>query len=161
MSDLTAAAVCIRARDTGGVNLAFQMPLYPILDDRDTESSRDNHGRVWNTRKNHFAWRCYLRGQDRTNLSPDAAPARLTDFSGLPPADSFVGKGEPFYAETVRYIERLRACGVPAEVDVYPSDMHAFDILRPEELLSREAVRRFHERFAYAQAHFFAPQKDR
>ena len=84
MSDLTAAAVCIRARDTGGVNLAFQMPLYPMLDDRDTESSRDNHGRVWNTRKNHFAWRCYLRGQDRTNLSPDAAPARLTDFSRLP-----------------------------------------------------------------------------
>ena len=93
MSDLTAAAVCIRARDTGGVNLAFQMPLYPMLDDRDTESSRDNHGRVWNTRKNHFAWRCYLRGQDRTNLSPDAAPARLTDFSRLPPAYSFVGKG--------------------------------------------------------------------
>ena len=55
MSDLTAAAVCIRARDTGAVNLAFQMPLYPMLDDRDTESSRDNHGRVWNTRKNHFA----------------------------------------------------------------------------------------------------------
>ena len=161
MSDLTAAAVCIRARDTGGVNLAFQMPLYPMLDDRDTESSRDNHGRVWNTRKNHFAWRCYLRGQDRTNLSPYAAPARLTDFSGLPPADSFVGKGEPFYAETVRYIERLRACGVPAEVDVYPSDMHAFDMLQPEEPLRREAVRRFHERFAYAQAHFFAPQKDR
>lgn len=161
MSILTAAAVCIRARDTGAVNLAFQMPLYPMLDDRDTESSRDNHGRVWNTRKNHFAWRCYLRGQDRTNLSPYVAPARLTDFSRLPLAYSFVGKGEPFYAETVRYIERLRACGVPAEVDVYPSDMHAFDILRPEEPLSREAVRRFHERFAYAQAHFFAPQKDR
>ena len=96
-----------------------------------------------------------------TRFSPYAAPARLTDFSRLPPAYSFVGKGEPFYAETVRYIERLRACGVPAEVDVYPSDMHAFDILRPEEPLSREAVRRFHERFAYAQAHFFAPQKDR
>ena len=41
------AAVCIRARDTGEVNVAFQMPLYPMLDDRDTETSRDNHGRVW------------------------------------------------------------------------------------------------------------------
>ena len=49
------AAVCVRARDTGEVNVAFQMPLYPMLDDRDTESSRDNHGRVWNTWKNHFA----------------------------------------------------------------------------------------------------------
>ena len=32
------AAVCIRARDTGEVNVAFQMPLYPMLDDRDTET---------------------------------------------------------------------------------------------------------------------------
>ena len=51
------AAVCIRARDEGTVNVAFQMPLYPMLDDRDTETSRDNHGRVWNTRRNHLAWR--------------------------------------------------------------------------------------------------------
>lgn len=40
------AAVCIRARDEGKVSVAFQMPLYPMLDDRDTESSRDNRGRV-------------------------------------------------------------------------------------------------------------------
>ena len=59
------AAVCIKARDTGAVHVAFQMPLYPMLDDRDTESSRDNHGRVWNTRKNHLVWSCYLRGQNR------------------------------------------------------------------------------------------------
>lgn len=36
-------------------------------------------------------------------LSPPAAPARLEDFSGMPPAYSFVGDGEPFYAETVHY----------------------------------------------------------
>lgn len=74
------AAVCIRARDTGEVNVAFQMPLYPMLDDRDTETSRENYGRVWNTRRNHLAWRLYLRGTDRAQLSPYAAPARLTDF---------------------------------------------------------------------------------
>ena len=50
------AAVCLRARDEGTVRVAFQMPLYPMLDDRDTESSRDNHGKVWNTRRNHLAW---------------------------------------------------------------------------------------------------------
>ena len=154
------AAVCIRARDTGAVNIAFQMPLYPMLDDRDTESSRNNHGRVWNTRRNHLAWRCYLRGQDCEHLSPYAAPARLADFSGLPPAYTFVGDGEPFYAETIRYIERLRACGIPAELDVYHSDMHAFDMMRPEAPMSREAARRFLERFAYAQAHYFAPQAE-
>lgn len=74
------AALCIKARDTGVVNVAFQMPLYPMLDDRDTETSRDNHGKVWNTRRNHFGWHCYLRGQKLDGLSPYAAPARLTDF---------------------------------------------------------------------------------
>ena len=78
------AAVCIRARDEGTVNVAFQMPLYPMLDDRDTETSRDNHGRVWNTRRNHLAWRLYLRGRDRADLPPYAAPARLTASRSTP-----------------------------------------------------------------------------
>ena len=152
------AAVCIRTRDEGAVNVAFQMPLYPMLDDRDTASSRDNHGRVWNTRRNHLAWRLYLRGTDRASLSPYAAPARLTDFSGLPPAYSFVGDGEPFYAETVRYFEQLRAAGIPAELDVYHTDLHAFDMLEPSAALSGEAAGKFHAHFAAAQTRFFAPQ---
>ena len=134
------AAVCIRARDEGKVSVAFQMPLYPMLDDRDTESSRDNRGRVWNTRRNHFAWRLYLRGTDRAQLSPYAAPARLTDFSHLPPAYSVVG--------------------VPAELDVYHSDMHAFDMMRPDDVLSIQAAEAFNTRFADAQARFFAPQHE-
>ena len=153
------AAVCLRARDEGTVNIAFQMPLYPMLDDRDTETSRDNHGKVWNTRRNHFGWRCYLRGQKRDGLSPYAAPARLTDFSGLPPAYTFVGDGEPFYAETVQYVENLKKSGIPASVDVYHSDMHAFDMIQPDTPLSQKAARRFNEQFAYAQAHYFAAQR--
>ena len=153
------AAVCIRARDTGEVNVAFQMPLYPMLDDRDTETSRDNHGRVWNTWKNHFGWRCYLRGTDRETLPPYAAPARVENMEGLPPAYTFVSTGEPFYAETLEYIRRLKDCGIPASADVYETDMHAFDMMRPKDALSIEAARRFNESFAYAQAHYFAPQK--
>ena len=153
------AAVCIRARDTGDVNVAYQMPLYPMLDDRDTESSRDNRGRVWNTPKNHLAWRLYLRGADRARLPPYAAPARLRDFSRLPPAYTFVGDGEPFYAETVRYFARLREAGVAAEIDVYPTDMHAFDMMRPDDALSAAAAAAFERRFAYALTHYFAAQK--
>ena len=153
------AAVCIRARGTGEVNIAFQMPLYPMLDDRDTESSRDNHGRVWNTWKNHFAWRCYLLGQNRKNLSPCAAPARLMPFEGLPPAYTFVGDGEPFYCETLRYVEKLQAAGVPARADVYHTNMHAFDMMRPQEPMSREAAKRFLEEFEYAKEHYFAAQQ--
>lgn len=36
------AALTLYARDRGEVNIAFQMPLYPMLDDRPTETSKNN-----------------------------------------------------------------------------------------------------------------------
>ena len=153
------AALCMMARDRGEVAVAFQMPLYPMLDNFDTESSRDNHGRIWNTRRNHQAWWVYLRGDAHKAVSPYAAGARQTDYRNLPPAYTFVGDGEPFYAETLTYVENLRKAGVPAEVDVYHTDMHAFDMMKSEEETSRAAIERFREECRYAVEHYFAPQK--
>ena len=150
-----AAAVCMMARDRGDVKIAYQMPLYPMLSNIDTDSSRDNHGRVWNTRRNHIGWRFYLRGAAKEKVPAYASPAQQENYSGLPPAYTFVGDGEPFYTETLQYIENLKAAGVPAEADVYHSDVHAFDLLHPEDELSREAVQRFNEHFEYALTHYF------
>lgn len=138
------ASLCLMARDRGQVSVAFQMPLYPMLDNLDTWSSCDNHARVWNTRRNHQAWRLYLR-QDAcsADVSPYAAAARATDLTGLPPAYTFVGTEEPFYAETLAYVEALRAAGVPAKVDVYEGMWHAFDMLEPELPESQLARERF------------------
>ena len=141
-----AAALCMLAHDRGTVKIAYQFPLYPMLSNLDTESSKDNHGRVWNTKRNHFGWRMYLRGSAKKIVSPYASPIYRKDFSGLPPAYTFVGNGEPFYAETLEYIRKLREAGVEAEADVYPSDMHAFDMLDPESEVSRRAIRTFEER---------------
>ena len=140
------AALCMLARDRGTVKIAYQFPLYPMLSNRDTESSRDNHGRVWNTRRNHLGWRFYLRGNAKKRVSPYASPIHQKDFSNLPSAYTFVGSGEPFYAETLAYIQKLTEAGVEAEVDVYPSDCHAFDILDPESEVSRQAIRTFEEK---------------
>ena len=151
------AAVCLMARDRKSVvNIAFQMPLYPMLDDQDTESSRNNHGKVWNTRKNHLAWKLYLHGTPKAQVSPYAAPARAKDFSGLSPAYTFVGDGEPFYAETLQYIENLKRAGIPADVDVYHTDIHAFDMMQPELEISKIAAEKFNQAFAYAKEHYFA-----
>ena len=144
------AAVCMMARDRG-VHVAYQFPLYPMLSNLDTESSRDNHGRIWNTRRNHLGWRLYLRGDaKKETVSPYASPSRQTDYSGLPPCYTFVGEGEPFYAETLQYVEDLRRAGVPAEVDVYPTNVHAFDMLYPEEAVSLQAISAFERHFQEA-----------
>lgn len=150
------AAVCMMARDKKEVNVAFQMPLYPMIDNFDTESSKDNHGKVWNTRRNHMAWRMYLRKKAHDNVSPYAAPSRQTDFSNLPPAYTFVGDGEPFYVETLSYIENLNKAGIYAECDVYETNRHAFDMTRPEWEISKTAVEKFNSQFEYAMRRFFA-----
>jgi len=150
------AALCMYARDKGSVNIAYQMPLYPMLDDRDTESSKDNHAPIWNTKRNHAAWKLYLKGL--SEISPYAAPARQTDYSNLPPAYTFVGDIEPFYCETLTYIENLKAAGVEASVDVYPNWFHAYDMFFLFKAMAKQAIAKFEEQFCYAAEHYFAPQ---
>lgn len=155
------AALCMLARDRRTVNIAFQMPLYPMLDDRDTDSSRDNHAHNWNTKRNHKAWKRYLRDAYGTEIvSPYAAPARCTDYRGLPPCYTYVGDIEPFRDETVNYVKNLQDAGIRAEVDIYPNWFHAYDILVPAAKESREAIARFEEKVAYAVSNDFAPQAD-
>lgn len=143
------AALCMLARDRGEVKIAFQMPLYPMLDDRDTESSRDNHAPVWNTKRNHAAWKMYLKGL-KGEPPPYAAPARQTDYSGLPPAYTYVGDIEPFYCETLAYIENLKKAGIDAHVDVYPGWFHAYDLYFPFTKTGKRAIQAFEEQFCKA-----------
>ena len=150
------AALCMYARDKNSVKIAFQMPLYPMLDDRDTDSSRDNHTPIWNTKRNHAAWKLYLKGLQ--DVPPYAAPARQTDYSDLPPAYTYVGDIEPFYCETLTYIENLRAAGIPADVDVYPDWFHSYDLYFPLKSISRAAIAKFEQRFCYAVKHYTAEQ---
>lgn len=82
-----AAALCIYARDKNINNIAFQMPLYPMLDDRVTETSKCNNAPVWDTKANKSAWRIYLGDRVMNNyVSPYAAPARNENYLNLPPA---------------------------------------------------------------------------
>lgn len=152
------AALCMYEKDCGGVQIAFQMPLYPMIDNEDTETSRDNHAPVWNTKRNHAGWKRYLRNLSDREIPCYAAAARRKDYTGLPPAYTFVCTAEPFYAETMRFVENMRAAGVKADIDVYPGLFHAFDLLLPWRKVSRRAARRFEAQFAYAQNHCFAAQ---
>ena len=155
------AALCMYARDKGEINIAYQMPLYPMIDNLDTESSKDNHAPVWNTKYNHMGWKAYLGElyEQRENVPPYAAAARQTDYSNLPPAYTFVGDIEPFYCETLAYIDNLQKAGIEASVDIYPNCFHAFDMLLPFRKVSKQAAQKFEEKYLYACEHYFAEQK--
>lgn len=154
------AALTIYARDKGEVALAFQMPLYPMLDDRMiTKSSQDNDAPVWNTKSNENAWRLYLRELYQAPEVPAyAAPGRLADFTGLPPAATYIGTLEPFHDETVAYMENLKAAGIPADYREFAGCYHAFDIMASKSAPAKEAAAFLNERLEYAIRHYFADQ---
>lgn len=154
------ASLCMYARDKKEVNIAFQMPLYPMLDNLDTESSRDNNAPVWNTKKNHQAWKMYLGELYGKEVPPYAAAARQTDYSNLPPAYTFVGDIEPFYCETLTFIENLKKAGVEAKVDVYEDCFHAFDMYLPLSEKTKKAIAEFEKNYLYAAENYFAKQNE-
>lgn len=85
-----------------------------------------------------------------------AAAARQTDYGKLPPAYTFVCTGEPFYCETLAFVENLRAAGVEAGLDVYEGLYHAFDMLQPGKDVSKTAIGRFEATFDEARKKYFA-----
>ena len=144
-----AASVCLMARDRG-IHVDYQFPLYPMISNVDTDSSRNNHGKIWNTRRNHFGWRLYLRTQAKKQVSPYAAPAWEKNYHHLPPCYTFVGDGEPFYDETLEYVRHLKEAGIDAQADVYHTDVHAFDMLFPDREPGPDAIETFEKHFEQA-----------
>lgn len=135
------AALTIRARDEESVRIAYQMPLYPMIDDRmTTPSSQDNDAPNWNTKSNENGWRLYLADLFGTDKVPVyAAPARLRDFHGLPPACTYVGSLDPFLDETRQYVENLRSAGVPVSFRIFDGCFHGFDIVAPQSQVAKQA----------------------
>ncbi len=130
-----AAATAIVARDRGGPELAFQMLLYPMLDDRCcTPSCReiDDIG-VFDGWASEEGWRALLGQRWATDaVESAAAPARSTDLSGLPPAWIDVGELDSLRDETIAYALALMQAGVATDLHVYPAVFHAWEVFVPD-----------------------------
>ncbi len=139
-----AAATVLLARDRGTPNLAFQLLICPMLDDRNiTPSSHEiTDVGVWDRDMNISGWTALLgdkRGTDE--VSPYAAPARASDLTVLPPTFIDVGALEVFRDEDADYALRLMRAGVPTELHVYAGAYHGWDGFAPMARISRAAVR--------------------
>ena len=144
-----AAGVALLARDRGEHQLAGQLLIYPMLDDRElTVSSRAvTDPRVWNHESNRAGWSAYLGELAGGDVPPYAAPARATDLAGLPPTWLATAELDLFRDEDVDYARRLLEAGVPTELHVYPGGVHGFDLFAPEAALTRRFCRDRDEAF--------------
>jgi acetyl esterase/lipase len=123
-----AAGLALLARDRGEVQIAFQLLIYPMIDDR-----------MWNRESNRLGWKAYLgRDGGGADVSPYAAATRATDLRNLPPAYIPVGALDLFVDENIEYAQRLIQAGVPTELHVYPGAFHGFDMFAPSAKVSKQ-----------------------
>lgn len=138
------AALALMVRDRGEIEVAFQAPLYPMLDDRNVtfsshEINEENLPKAWNREANEIAWKMYLGDNASDEVSYYAAPARAKDLTGLPPTYIFIGQLDPFRDETLQYVTRLAEAGVPVEFHLYPGCFHGFDSIFNDANISKRA----------------------
>ncbi|MBH5319657.1 alpha/beta hydrolase [Paenibacillus sp. GSMTC-2017] len=148
------AALALMARDKGGPALIFQMPLYPMIDNRnDTASSHEITAvnATWNRANNVHAWGMYLGEHYGDNeVSPYAVPAKAESLAGLPPTYTCIGQLDLFRDETIDYVTRLAQAGVDVEFHLYPGGFHSFEMIVPLAEVSKRASKSYVEAMARA-----------
>jgi len=139
-----AAGVALMARDRGGPALAFQLLIYPVLDDRmATRSMRDfTDTPIWNRANSEQMWRHYL-GRRPTKVPIYAAPARARKLAGLAPAYLMTAEFDPLRDEGIDYAARLLEAGVPTELHNFAGAFHGFDQMG-NTAISRAAITEQH-----------------
>jgi acetyl esterase/lipase len=153
-----AAALAIHARDRGEIPIAFQLLIYPMLDDRTGSIRPVSPGigkLVWIAESNRFGWTSLLGVPAGSKSVPrNSVPARVASVAGLPPAFIGVGSIDLFVDEDIEYARRLIAAGIATELLVVPGAYHGFDILAPDASVSRLFTESWHQalRAAFAKS---------
>jgi acetyl esterase/lipase len=138
-----AAGTALLARDRGGPKLAFQMLLYPMLDDRcETPSGHEVESigvfDGWASREGFQA----LLGQRWGTAEVDAyaVPSRATDLAGMPPTWIDVGELDALRDEAIDYASRLLQAGVATDLHVTRGCFHASEVFVPEAASSQRII---------------------
>ncbi len=130
-----AASLTFLARDLGGVSLAAQALLGPMLDPSLTRASRSGIGdgdrkggataRLFDSTMADCArcYRAYLP-EAAQRLHPYAAPLESRRLGGLPPALIVTAQNDMLRTEAEQYAAGLIAAGVPTEVTRFPAISH-------------------------------------
>lgn len=133
------AAISLKARDTKEVKVAFQMPIYPMLDSRMITESAQNMKKapLWSSANTSFAWSLYLRNLKEGNHY--ASVSSCDNYADLPPTASFVGTLEPFRDETIAYIEKLKSQGISVKFKLFEGGFHGFELVASRSSLAAAA----------------------
>lgn len=136
-----AAAVALKARDTGGPAIVGQLLVYPVTDfpsDAMASYAENGEGYGLTRRSMEHYWEQYLG--DAPADASYAAPLRAGDLSKLPPACIITAEYDVLRDEGEAYGGALQAAGVPVEVIRYDGVNHGFFSLGGLVAASTQAI---------------------
>lgn len=141
-----AAAVCLRARDSGDFRPKRQILIYPALyncytEDSPFESVKTNGiGYLLTSVKMEDYLNLYERTpEDRMN--PYFAPLMAEDYSGLPDTLILTAELDPLRDEGEEYGKRLREAGGRVRIERIPGALHGYFALGISHLYVQESFR--------------------
>ncbi len=152
-----AAAVCMRARDTGEFSPKRQVLIYPALYNCYTEESpyesvqTNGTGYLLTSVKMEDYVRLYARTEeDRQN--PYFAPLLAKDFSQLPDTLILTAEFDPLRDEGEDYGQKLRAAGCRVRVERIRGALHGYFALGIQHLYVQESFRHINRFLSVEQA---------
>lgn len=134
-----AAGLALRDRDEHGTQtrIAFQLLLYPALDDRLNAPSMYEIAdpRTITREFMRNRWQAYLG--DGSEPVAYASPARAQNLEGLPAAALVVAELDPMRDEAATFASRLWQSGVGCDLHVFRGTIHGFDVIAPDARISQ------------------------
>ena len=120
-----AAVSAVHARDEG-LELALQLLIYPgTTDHQDTPSHQlYAHGPVLDEAMIDWFFHHYIDAVDRSDWR--FAPLKSAEVDGVAPAWVGLAECDPLVDEGLLYADKLRAAGVPVELEIYRGVVHGF-----------------------------------
>ena len=116
------------ARDVGGLEIAFQLLVYPTTDYEFTSVSMidNSEGYLLTTEMMRWFYGHYLNGDVDAVSDPRVSPLRADDLSDLPPAYIITAGYDPLRDQGNAYAEAMAAAGVEVELVHYEGMFHGF-----------------------------------
>lgn len=141
-----AAAVCMRARDTGDFSVRRQILIYPALANCYTEKSPYESVRVNGSGYllTSVKMEDYLKLYERTPMdreNPYFSPLCARDYSGLPDTLILTAEFDPLRDEGEEYGRRLRKAGCRVRIERIEGALHGYFALGIQHLYVQESFR--------------------